>query len=334
MQDLAVTVAGADIGVRETRRARHAGRRSLTVGRRFVADLASTPDPVASDGAYGEPAMRQRLVGDRRRGRCCGGCATADLLDDGCEGQLDERRIGDLEESVDRTQVGGRAALHVQDAIGAQLERLLDAVLDDDHGAALVGHPTQDGQQLRGGRGVQVGQRLVHDIELRPHHQDATHGHQLTLTARQRGRLPARQVSDAGPLEDLADPVADGLAGHGHVLGPEGQLRLDRRADDLSCRVLQDGADDLRQLPQAELGHGTTFDAHLASRCAVVGVRDEAVDAADERALAAARRPGHEEDLAGLDDQRDVADRRLAGTTVGEREVLHPQERRDRVVGR
>jgi hypothetical protein len=29
-----------------------------------------------------------------------------------------------------------------------QLEGLLDAVLDDDHGAALVGHPSQDGQQL------------------------------------------------------------------------------------------------------------------------------------------------------------------------------------------
>ncbi len=231
-------------------------------------------------------------------------------------------------------QVRGRAALHVQDPIGAQLEGLLDAVLDDDHGAALVGHPPQDGQQLRGGRGVQVGQWLVHDVELRPHHQDAAHGHQLTLTARQRGRLPARQVTDAGPLEDLADPVADGLPGHRQVLGPEGQLRLDRRTDDLSRRILQDGADDLRQVAQAELGHGTTFDADLAVDCAVVGVRDEAVDAADERALAAAGRPGHEEDLAGLDGQRDVAHRRLAGTTVREREALHPQERRGRDLGR
>ena len=61
-------------------------------------------------------------------------------------------------------------------------------------------------------------------------------------------------MADGGPLEDLTDPVADGLTRHGEVLGSEGQLGLDRRADDLSCRVLQDGADDLRQVAQAELG--------------------------------------------------------------------------------
>ena len=141
-------------------------------------------------------------------------------------------------------------------------------------------------------------------------------------------------VAGSRLLEDLADTVADGLPGHGQVLRPEGELRLDRRADDLSRRVLQDGADDLRQVAQAELGHGVTFDADLASRCAVVGMRDEAVDTADERALAAARRSGHQEDLAGLDGQRDVPDRRLARATVGEREALHPEERLDGNVGR
>ena len=76
--------------------------------------------------------------------------------------------------------------------------------------------------------------------------------------------------------------------GHGQVLRPEGQLRLDGRADDLAGRILQDGADDLRQVAQAELGDRPALDAHLAAERAAVGVRDEAVDAADERALAAA----------------------------------------------
>jgi hypothetical protein len=43
-------------------------------------------------------------------------------------------------------------------------------------------------------------------------------------------------VADGGPLEDLADPVADGLARYREILRPEGQLGLDRRADDL-CRI-------------------------------------------------------------------------------------------------
>ena len=57
------------------------------------------------------------------------------------------------------------------------------------------------------------------------------------------------------------------------------------------------------------------------ARVAGVGVRDEAVDAADKRALAAARGTGHEQDLPGLDGQRDAAYGRLARPAIGEREA-------------
>ena len=51
-----------------------------------------------------------------------------------------------------------------------------------------------------------------------------------------------------------SDPLADLVPWHAQVLRAEGQLRLDRGADDLLGRVLQDGPDGQRDVAQLQLG--------------------------------------------------------------------------------
>ncbi len=166
-------------------------------------------------------------------------------------GSLTASRIGDVEEPGHRPEVADPALLEVQDAVGAQLERLLHAVLDDDHRVAGVGeHPQARKEALRGHR-IEVRQRLVDDVQAGLHHQDPGHREQLPLAARQlRGHATA-QALEPGPRHDPVDPVADDRALDAEVLGTERELRLDRRPDDLLGRILQhrpDGPPDVAQL--------------------------------------------------------------------------------------
>ena len=64
-----------------------------------------------------------------------------------------------------------------------------------------------------------------------------------------------------------------------------------------------------------------------------IRVRDQAVDRADERALATARRAGDEDDLARLDGERDVPDGGLGGAPVAEGES-GDVDQRERLGGR
>jgi hypothetical protein len=81
---------------------------------------------------------RAAALGERRRGRLVVGRTGRDPPGDDIERELDRLGIGDLEEAVDRAEVARVAVLEVQDPIRSQAERFLDAVLDDDDGAALV----------------------------------------------------------------------------------------------------------------------------------------------------------------------------------------------------
>ena len=170
------------------------------------------------------------------------------------ERQPDGGRIGDIEEAVDRSEIAGRPSSRYSTRSGASAERLLDPMLDDDDRGSLVGQCAQERQQAFGRGRIQVGERLVDDEQPRPHHEDGGHRQELPLAARQGRGLAPEQGSIPAWLGDLADPVRDLVAWHAEVLGPERQLRLDHRADDLLGRVLEHGADGPRDVAQLELG--------------------------------------------------------------------------------
>ena len=115
-------------------------------------------------------------------------------------------------------------------------------MLDDDDRGPLVGEGAQERQQSFGRGRIQVGERLIHDEQPRPHHEDGGHRQELPLPARQGRGLAPEQCFDPGLGGHLADPLRDLVAWHPEVLGPERQLRIDRRPDDLLGRVLQHGS--------------------------------------------------------------------------------------------
>ena len=176
-----------------------------------------------------------------------------EAVQDSLEGQLHGIGIGDAEEPRDVAEVARLALLEVEHTIGSKVEGLLDAVLDDDDGVALVGQGPQDPQEARGGRRIQVRQGLVDDVDPGLEHQDAGHREELPLAAREGRRLPAQEHPDPGPVGHVAEAPADVLPLDAQVLGPEGELGLDGGADDLLGGILEDGPDVTGDVAQALL---------------------------------------------------------------------------------
>ena len=252
----------------------------------------------------------------------------ADPLEHDLERQLHGIRVGDGEESIDRAEVPLTTIFEVEDPVGPKLERLLHPVLDDDDRVAVVREIAQDIEQAFGGRWIEVGQRLVDHVQPRLHHEDPGHREQLAFAAGQGRRLAAQDRLDAGSGGDLADPVPDLGPRDAHVLRTERQLRLHGGPDDLLGRILEDRAHGPGDVAQLQLGRGVTLHPHRAGELARVRVGDEPVDGADERALAAARRPGDQDHLPGRDRQRQVRDGRFGSAAIAVGQAVDLDQRR------
>ena len=174
-------------------------------------------------------------------------------------------------------------------------------MFDEHHRLALVGELAEDSEQATGRRRVEVGQRLIDHEQARPHHQRASHREQLPLPARKPRRLAAAQRTDTGALHHLADATTDLRAFDPQVLGAEGELAFDTRANDLLGGVLQHRPHAQRDVPQPQVGRQASFETHASGHLTAIGVRDQSVDRSDQRALATSRGPCNEQDLTGLE---------------------------------
>ena len=210
------------------RRSRRARRGTRAAGGVAVGGVARACGSVAVAGSARRPGAPSR----RNRSRTTSnGSLTA-------VGSATSRKPADVAE------VARPALLEVQHPIRPEVERLLDAVLDDDDGVALVGEAPQGREEPRGGRRVEVGERLVDDVQARLEHQDAGHREELALAAGQAAvsrpssaSMPGRRRRPRGSGRRISPAV------HAEVLRAEGELGLDRRADDLPGRILEHRAD-------------------------------------------------------------------------------------------
>ena len=161
-----------------------------------------------------------------------------------------------------------------------------------------------------------------------PHHQDAGGGKELALAAGERGGLAPEEVRDRDAGRNLRDALPDRLARLAEILRPECELGLHGGAHDLAGRVLEHRSDGQGDVAQPEVGRGPTVDPDRAVELARIGVRDEAVDRPDEGALATSRGSRDEQDLARVQGQIEVSQRRLRRSAVAEGELLDLQQRR------
>ena len=194
-------------------------------------------------------------------------------------------------------------------------------MLDDDDGVALVREAAQGPEESGRSTRIEIRERLVHHEESRLQHQDPAHREQLAFAAGECRRLAPEQRLDAGLARDLGDPLADLAPGRAEVLRSERELALDRGADDLAGRILEHRAHEQRDVAELVLGRQPAPDLDSPGQLARISVRDQPVHRPDEGALATARWPGDEQDLAGRDRDGEVTQGGLRRASIAEGEV-------------
>ena len=133
-------------------------------------------------------------------------------------------------------------------------------------------------------------------------------------------RLPTGEMLGAHPPERLEGADRDLERRHAEVLEPELELVLDAGHDDLVLGILEDGRDRPGQVARPCRPRLASSDLDPAGEAAAVEVRHEAGERAQERRLSRPGRPEQTDELARLDLQRDVVQRRppVAWIAIGQ----------------
>ena len=146
--------------------------------------------------------------------------------------------------------------------------------------------------------GIEVGQRLVDHVQARSHHEDRRPREELPLAAREGRGLATQERLDAGLGGDLADALD--ASRDAECPGSPGRRRARPRpwprrsawpGPAAPCPRVRARSRSFRSVV-ARPSTRTTPDSSPG-----IGVRDQAVDGPDQRALAASRRTGDEDDL-------------------------------------
>ena len=220
------------------------------------------------------------------------------------------------------------ALAHEHDAVDAAPEHVLEPVLnDDDRRARLPLNLVDQLDRLPAGRGVEVGQRLVKQqhLNLIDHH--ARQAHALLLPAGELMRRGLQVVCNVHQPGHARHSILHLPQRRARVFQREGDVLAHRQADKLSVRVLQHRSYMRGQLKDARPGRVHAVDRQFALDLAGKGKRNQAVDAAAQRALAAAGGPGDQHALTRQDVKIDPMERRPLLRTVLEREIPEGYDR-------
>jgi len=165
---------------------------------------------------------------------------------------------------------------------------------------ALV-HQFHFGTHLDPQLGVEVGQRLVKQINLRPPRQRPAHGHPLLLTTGQLAGLAAQQVFDLQQLGHPRHLFINGCSAHLADLQAEGDVVAHAHGRVQRIGLKHHG--DITVLG----AHATDVGVVHQDRPATDGLK--AGNAVHQGRFAAARRPDQNQELAVIDFKLDVFQR-------------------------
>jgi hypothetical protein len=182
---------------------------------------------------------------------------------------------------------------------------------DDDHGLAAGGERAQRLQHLLRQLGVEGGGRLVEEEDLGLHRERARDGDPLLLSAGELRRPRAGAGGEADPVEQgLRARLRVGARESQHVVGRESDV-LRRRQVGEEVVALEDESDLLTQAAQQrDVEAGRRVDRDVADLDPTRRERRQAVEAAQQRRLARARRSDQRQHVAARDGQVDVVEAR------------------------
>ena len=150
-------------------------------------------------------------------------------------------------------------------------------------------------------------------------------GDALKLAAGELVRRAVEQLGDPERERGLLDPARHRGGPEAAVLQREGDLRADRAHHDLRLGLLEQRAADRGQVAGPVLARVEAADDDAPGGLAAVEVRHETACRADQRRLAGRREPRQDDELAGIDVQRYVAQRRLGTARIAVPELLEGQ---------
>ena len=204
----------------------------------------------------------------------------------------DAHRIGvarPAERHVEHLLDAAGARAHHRDAVAEQ-DRLVDRMGDEHHGLALI-RPLHELQQLFlqdfAGLRVERGERLVHQQDRRVHGERAHEADALLHAAGELIGVMALEAGEADEIEIVRDALLDLCARRAGHRQPERGVVVDGLPRQ-QAEMLKHHGDAVRRTP----GDRLAVDEDLTA--AQIG---EPRDAAQQRGLAATRRPDHAHDL-------------------------------------
>ncbi len=295
--------------------------------RRPVGDLVPRAAR-GDDGVTVAAARRGRLGRGRQPGQAVGQRAARALHGRRPLGHAGERaQARDRRLQLGRRPGGERLRVAVErdaavaqrdDAVGRG-QAALEPVLGQQHRRPpLLVDPPQHAEQLVARDRVELRGRLVEQQQPRAAGERGAERHPLQLAAGQLARRALQQRRDAERQRGLLDAARHRRAAPAAVLERERQLGADGAHDHLGLGILEQRAGDRGERGRAVLARVQPAAGELARERAAVEVRHEPGGRAQERRLARAGGAGQHDELARLDRQRHVAQRRLgAGVGVG-----------------
>jgi hypothetical protein len=159
--------------------------------------------------------------------------------------------------------------------------------------------------------GIELRRRFVQQQQRRLQRERGCETDALELAAGQLRDGTVGEVRDVHGRERLQGARDDRGRRRSDVLQSERDLAHDAREHDLLLGVLEHGRDRSRELGGTSGTGVPSGDLDAPLEPPAVEMRDEAGERAKQRRLPRPRRAEQQHDLAGLDSQRDVAQRRL-----------------------
>ena len=175
-------------------------------------------------------------------------------------------------------------------------------------------------QRADGGH-VQIGGRLVQQIDLRLHGIDGGKGDLLLFSAGEGEYAAAQKRPDMQRICGLSHAALQLRLRDGFVFHPEGDLAVGIHIEKLRPGILEHAAHLFRDAVHGQAGKVFAIQQYLAAQFAGKELRDQAVDEPRQRGLAAAAAAAEQDALPVRDGETDIFQAALCAVGIGEGHV-------------
>jgi len=229
------------------------------------------------------------------------------------------------EEGPDRLIANHSAALH-QDDPAREAGDVAEAVFDHDDRLPALVEPVEVFINLPAPFGVEFGSRLIENQQGRVERQQAAQYDPLGLATRKLVGTPLEVFAHPREAEGRDHAPLDVVDRKTQVLRTEAHVLPDREVEKLVLGSLHHESEQGRHLGEPQISQPAAVHDDVALEIGADRMRNHAGQAVAQGGLAARRRPGDDDELAGHDGELDVFERDLRRGIVARRFDLGTHE--------